>query len=118
MRQLNEDAVELNDFHAPNADTAAVVTIVADAAQFWVLDSIHFGYDKAPGAIETLVVTFGGVTVFTLYIPASDIAVAGPHEVLFPHGLYVGPDNKNEELKVTLSASTATTKGAVNITYR
>jgi hypothetical protein len=117
MRMLFDDAVELNKTHAPAADTAAVATVDAVASDFWVLDSIHFGYDKAPGDVETLVVTIGGVTVFTLYIP-NDIDVAGPHEVLFPKGLYVGVNNKNEALVVTLSAATGTCKGSVNITYR
>lgn len=117
MRQLHAHAVELNSFHAPAADTAAVVTIAADADEFWALDSIHYGYDKAPGGVETLVVTIGGVVKHTGYVP-NDINNAGPHEALFPGGLYVGPKNKNEALVVTLSAATGTCKGVVNITYR
>lgn len=117
MRMLHAKAVELNGTDAPAADTAAVCTVDADASQFWVLDSIHFGYDKDPGAAKTLTVVFGSTTYFTLYIP-NDIDVAGPHEVLFPGGLYVGPANKDEALVVTLSAATGTCKGSVNITYR
>jgi hypothetical protein len=114
---ITEDAVELNDFHAPAADTAAVVTVAAVAREFWVLDSIHYGYDRAPGAARTLTVTIGGVTKHTEYIPA-DIDRAGPHEVIFDKGLYVGENNKNEALVVTLEADDGGASGSVNITYR
>lgn len=124
MRRLRADAIQLNDTHAPAADTAAIVTIAADADQFWVLSSIHYGYDKAPGGAETLTVAFGGVTKFTAYIP-NDIKAAGPHPILLPEGGLFNPSTtapnegvKNEAMVVTLSAATGTCKGSVNITYR
>ncbi len=117
MRALLADAIERNGTHVPAANTAAVVTVAADADHFWVLDSIHFGYDGLPAAAKTLVVTIDGTAKLTVYVPA-DIDTAGPHEILFPRGFYIGPKNKNEALVVTLLAGGAGISGSVNITYR
>lgn len=111
----NVAATELNDYHAPNSDTAAVVTIAANAEHFWAIDSIHFGYNGLPDGAKTLIVTINSVEVHREYIPA-DIDTAGPHETLFPGGLYTGA--KNQEAKITLAAGGTGISGAVNVTYR
>jgi hypothetical protein len=94
-----------------------VVTIAADAAEYWVIDSISYGYDKTPGGAETLTIAYGAAptTKLTLYIP-NNIANAGPHVHTFPRGFH-NAETVNEQCVVTLSAATGTCKGTVTVTY-
>jgi len=108
-------AIQKNAYHAPVADTAAVVTIAAVANQFHVVDSIHFGFDVATDAAKNLLITFGGTTKFSIDIPLA-VTNVGPHEMVFPRGLYT--KTLNEAVVVTLSADGAGAIGKVNVTYR
>jgi hypothetical protein len=110
----NKRAVELNAFDVGDNEIADV-TIAASAGEYWVLDSIQYGYSQAPSTRGFLVVSFADVTKMGLYVPVS-IGAAGPHTIRFPKGFYTG--TKNEKLIVSLSGGGAGTFGVVNITYR
>lgn len=112
----NLDAVELNKVHAPTANTAAVCTIAAVADQYWCIDSIHAGFTGAPAAVKKLNVTINAVEVWAVDIGAA-LNSCGPHEFLFPRGLYSGA--LNQAVVVTLEASgDAGESGIVAVTYR
>lgn len=99
--------------HAPNADTAAIATVAAVAGEYHVLDWIHYSFDDASGAVETLIVEIDSATVWQVDISN---AAYPPGTIYFPGGLY--NTTVNQELKVTLSASAGGKKGKVNIGYR
>ena len=107
--------MQLNGYHAPNADTAAIVTIPAIADGYHVIDSIDAGFDSAPAAAKKLNVTFGGVEKWAIDIPAN-IGACKPPPFTFPRGLYTGTDN--EEVIVTLAADNGGAKGKVAVGYR
>ncbi len=112
----NPDAVELNKVHVPAANTAAICTIPVDASQYWAIDSIHAGFTGAPAAVKKLNMTINAVEVWAVDIGAH-IDSCGPHEFLFPRGLYSGV--VNQEVIVTLAASgDAGESGIVSVTYR
>jgi hypothetical protein len=114
------DARTLFKYHHPAANTAAVCTCAAAANEVWVLDRIDWSYDTTPPNIEDLKVEINSVTVWHIEfaIPASaDILRHG--SVDFRNGSKGGLyGEKNQELKVTLSAAGGAIKGKLNILYR
>lgn len=95
----------------PAADTAAVITVDADADHIHVLHWIHAGFDLAPLAAAKLNVTINAVEVWAVDIPAN-LANAGPHEFQFPDGLF--GSNKNEAMVITLATGGAGKTGKIN----
>jgi hypothetical protein len=114
----NAQAVQLNATYKSGAGSAGIITLAADAEQYWVIDSVHFGYSIVNAALEDLIITFGGVTYLTLPVPIP--AAAGPSQQAFyvyapKGGLYRGV--VNQEVKLTLSAA-AGALAYLNCTYR
>lgn len=114
----NTSVTQKNAKDHPAANTEAEVEIaaVADSAigghkTIHVLKWIHFSFDAASGAVETLTVAIGGTTVWQIDIPNAAIV----DFISFGKGMY--SVNGNEALVVTLSASAGGAKGKVNIGY-
>lgn len=117
--QANAGAVQLHAMTAGGAGLAASATIVAVADQYWVIDSVHFGYNGIVTAPEALSILFGGVAKFgvTIPIPVTDkLPQQAFYEIHFPRGLYTGV--LNEEVKVSLSPAGGALLATVNVTYR
>lgn len=104
----DKDATPSFDNDAQPSGTPAVVTVAADAEQFWVLDWISWSYDSTPTS-GNLKVEIGGTTVWQV-----DITSGGPGHIEFDKPLYV--PTKNQSLVVTLADGTVANK--VNIRYR
>lgn len=84
----------------------AVITIAADANQFWVLDWIGYSYATTP-TNGKLTIAIGGVTVY-----AVDITAAGPSHIDFHHPLY------QEVLGRTMVITLTNGGGAKNLNVR
>lgn len=99
---------------ASSAD--AVITIVAEAEEFWALDWIAWSYAETPSA-GSLNVTIGGTEVLDF-----DIVEGGPglfdfnRQPLYTNLTAAGEPKKNEEVVITLVG--AGTVGKVNVRYR
>lgn len=106
-------AVVVNAKSHPAANTAAVVTLAADAQGMHVIDHMTYSYEGGATTDETLTVTIGGVTKYAQYINASK-----NQEIPLPGGLYNQALTKNEEVIATLSASGAGATGKLNVVYR
>lgn len=104
--------VPLNGYHAPAADTAAIVTIAADAAEAWVIKKIIFSLSAAFTAVTKLNVTFGGVEKFAVDV---SIGGVGPYTIDLSPGLW--NRTKNEAAVVTLAADSGGDSGSVNVIY-
>ena len=100
---------------AEASGTAAVVTIPADANNFWAIDWISWSYSDDPTNGQ-LTVSIGGTVVWQV-----DITVGGPGHIEFERPLYTnnrdgGQPKKNEEVVVTLADGSVANK--VNVRYR
>lgn len=93
--------------NAQSAGTDAVVTIAADANEFWAIDWISWSYSADPVG-GRLTVTIGGTVVWEV-----DITVGGPGHIEFLKPLY---GSKNAAVVITLKDGSATNK--VNVRYR
>lgn len=98
--------------HYPAANTAAVITIAADAEQFWVLDWLMWSYSEVPTA-GRLTVAIGGTTYIDL-----DITAAGPGPLRFEPPLYNPSFAKGETMVITLAAGGGTCTGKLSARYR
>lgn len=96
--------------HFPNADTAAVITIAADAEQFHVVDAVQWSFDRTPAAARSLTIAFDGTAEFHI-----EITSAGPGFFKFPGGLYTG---RGEACVITLEADDAGAIGKINAQVR
>lgn len=114
----NAQTIELNATDTSAAGAAATVTIAADADQYWIIDSVHFGYNDETTAVEGLSIAFGGSTKFALpiQIAAATASQKAFYEVIFPRGLYTG--TVNEAVVVSLTAGGGAILAYVNVTYR
>lgn len=92
---------------AQASGTEAVITIPANADQFWCLDWISWSYGGTP-TNGNLQVSIGGVVVWQI-----DITVGGPGHIYFKPGLY---GRKNQAVVVTLANGGVANK--VNVRYR
>lgn len=102
--------VPLNGYHAPAADTAAIVTIAADAAEAWNIKSIIFSLSADFAAAKKLNVAFGGVEKFAI-----DVQDKGVYPIDLGPGLW--NRTKNEAAVVTLAADGGGASGSVNVIY-
>lgn len=95
--------------HNPASNTAAVVTIAANAEHLWALRKIVWSYDATPtgGSVK---VEIGGIEVLD-----HDISQSGPGYIPLEDGL--SSDNKNESLVVTLAAGGSGVTGKLTILY-
>jgi len=93
-----------------SANTEAVITIAADASEFWVLDFVTFSADSDPDANTTLTIAFGSTTVFKHFITAGGV---GPIPL---GGLATG--EKNEAVTITASAAGSGKKVNLSVVYR
>lgn len=93
---------------ATASGTNAVVTIAADANQFWVIDWISWSYGGTPTGGK-LGVTIGGVLVYQI-----DITASGHGHVDFVRPLHI--PILNRAVVVTLTNGTVANK--VNVRYR
>jgi hypothetical protein len=83
--------------HAPASNTAATLTLAADASRRNILSQIHLSYSAAPAAGSTIKVEDGaGTTVYEQYI-----AAGGPQVISFSPPL---AGTANTALVVTLAA--------------
>lgn len=92
---------------AESSGTDAIVTVAADANEFWVLDWISWSYGGTPSG-GNLKVEIDGTIVWQV-----DITNGGPGHIEFEKPIY---GEKNKELKVTLADGGVANK--VNIRYR
>lgn len=92
---------------AEASGTAAVVTIPANADEFWAIDWITWSYAGTP-TNGNLQVSIGGVVVWQV-----DITVGGPGHIEFKRPLYGA---KNQAVVVTLANGGVANK--VNVRYR
>ncbi|MHC4179717.1 MAG: hypothetical protein ACYSWU_19575 [Planctomycetota bacterium] len=100
--------------HQPaGANTAAIITVPADANARHVVDYITYSYNGAAPASATLTIAFGGVTKWIQYITAEQ-----SKEIWFPGGLYNQALTKNEAMVITLAAAGAAVTGKVNAATR
>lgn len=90
------------------AGSNAVITVSADADQFWAIDWISWSFDAEP-TDGNLKVEIGGVTVWQV-----DITAAGPGHIEFCKPLYKGV--AGQAAVVTLSGTDADKK--LNVRYR
>ena len=105
-----------NTRHAPAADTAAVATLSGAAGKVLVVDQIVWSYSIKNAAAETLTVESpSGTTIFgiDIPIPAAD-TIPAPQNIPFHAGL---DGALGEDVIVTLSASSGTNLGKVNVLY-
>lgn len=93
-----------------SANTAAVITIAANADEFWVLDHLTFSADSDPAANTTLTIAIGSTTVWKHFITAGGV---GPIPL---GGLATGV--KNEAVTITASAAGASKKINLSVIYR
>lgn len=100
---------EAFETHAPDGNTAAVITKAATTGVSWHCNWVEFSYDVATTGIETLTIAIGGTTVFTHYIPTAEVTAS--RMISFNGGMYTGP---GQAMVITLSAAGGTIKGAVN----
>lgn len=102
--------VPLNGYHAPAADTAAVVTIAAATDDIWVIKKIIFSLSAAFTAVTKLNVTFAAAEKFAI-----DVQAAGVYVLDLEPGLT--NNTKNEAAVVTLAADSGGDSGSVNVIY-
>ena len=93
--------------HAPAANTAAVVTMAADASRGNVIAGIHCSYTATPTGGAVQIEDGAGTVVWKQYL-----AGAGPHEFTFdpPRSF-----SKNTATIVTLAAGGAGISGALDV---
>jgi hypothetical protein len=97
------------------AGNDAIVTVTADAEQYYVVDWIAWSYDSAPtgGYIQ---VKYG--TTDPEYVLELDVTAAGPGMLLFNPPLHATGATKGEVLTVTLGGAGGGCTGKLNIRYR
>ena len=116
-RQIYSRAANVIANHVPAANTAAVVTIAADANHVWDIRAVYASYTAAPtnGSLD---ISIGGVSKYN--VPVTDSGIVGKNGILFAlgdeedglHGTY------NQAVVVTLAAGGVGINGAVNVLYR
>ena len=86
-----------------------VLTIAADAGEFWVIDWVSWSYGSGLVAADgNLTISIGGTVVWQ-----ADITVSGPGHIEFTKPIYGA---KGEAVVITLSDGT--TAGKLNVRYR
>jgi hypothetical protein len=100
------------EINHPAANTAAVITLDADADQIRVVDSVDWSFDRATNKITSLTITIDGVTKYK-----TDIAAGwSGHDTYEPPRALYG--NKNEAVVITLAADDGGAVGKVNAATR
>lgn len=92
--------------HAPAANTAAVVTIAADASRPNIVSQVFYSYSAAPTG-GSLIITDGGTEVFKQHITA-----AGPGQVDFVPPL---KGASNSAVVVTIAAGGGVITGTCTV---
>ena len=95
------------DFHAPVAATAAVVTYAADPNAAHIISGIAWSYSAAPTGGNLKIENGSGVTVFTM-----DITAAGPGYIYFEPAKKGG---LNTAMIVTLASGAGAVVGKVSV---
>jgi hypothetical protein len=95
------------DIHAPEANTAAVVTYNAVAGRQHVISGVAWSYDTDPTGGNLQVEDGAGSTVFSV-----DITSKGPGFIPFPDGKR---GSVNTAMVVTLAAGGAGVTGKVSV---
>lgn len=109
---INTDCVPVPKAHAPNADTAAVITLAAAAGTRHVVDKVFGSYSAAPtGGSLTIALTVAGSAVSLVVA----ITAAGPFDFDFPVPLQ---GDENTEITITLAAGSGTVVGKLNAITR
>ena len=106
-----------NKTDAAASGVAAVITIPADANEFWVLDSIHFSSDTAISNADTEVKVEFGSSIKWICDMGNEASSSSFREILFPGGL-TNAGVKNEELKITAEDPGAAGLLKLNVIYR
>ena len=102
------DAVRTPRIHEPASNTAAIITLAADANERHVLDFVSWSYDNTPTGGK-LSISIAGTDSMVIGITA-----AGPGYLYLPgmHGA------KNEAMVLTLAAGGSGVVGIVNALTR
>lgn len=109
---VNLDAAVVPKAHAPNADTAAVITLAAASGTRHVVDQVFGSYSGAPtGGGLTIASTVNGTAVTM----AVAITAAGPFSFVFDPPLQ-GDDNT--AVVLTLAAGAGAVVGKINALTR
>ena len=109
---VNPEGVVVPKTHAPDADTAAVITLVASASTRHVVDSVFCGYSATPtGGSLTIAATVKGSAVSQV-LP---IAAGGPVVLSFAPPLQ---GDVNTAITLTLSAGGGAVVGKINAMTR
>ncbi len=99
------------DTHAPAAATDAVVTYAAVAAKKHYLYSVVWSYSATPTGGNLKIEDVSGTTVFT-----TDIAAAGPGQLLFAHPIV--SSLVNTAMIVTLASGAGTVVGKLSCQHQ
>ena len=109
---VNLDAIVVPKAHAPNADTAAIITLAAAAGTRHVVDQVFGSYSAAPtGGSLTIALTVLGVAVSMVVA----ITAAGPFDFVFAQPLQ---GDENTAITITLATGAGTVVGKVNALTR
>lgn len=95
-----------------SANADAVITIPADADEFWMLDSVGWSYDGDPTG-GRLTVAIGGTLLLD-----TDVTSGGPGLLEFRKPYYKTAETKNEAMVITLYAGGSGVTGKVYCRYR
>lgn len=110
-RGLEGEATKTGYKIAVADNVAAVVTIAALEDVYHVIKNIQCSYDDTPGAGATLIIAFGGVTIWQI-----DIVASGSKQFSFPEGIH-NDATEAEACVITLSAPGASKGGELNVQY-
>lgn len=108
MRGIIGGVVAVPNVHAPNADTAAIITLAAATGTRHVVHKIFGSYSAAPtGGSLTIASTVGGNAVSMVVA----ITAAGPFDFDFPVPIQ---GDENTAITLTLAAPGGTVVGKIN----
>ena len=121
--QRNKDAHVRVATHVPAANTAAVVTIAAEADETWHIETIAFGYVGAViAAAQDVSITvtncYGPAGAVTWTYPARFISGTNPSGFIDLSNLGLPANAKNLAMVITLPAGGANVIGTLSVTYR
>jgi hypothetical protein len=109
---INTDCVLVPKADAPNAATAAVITLAAAAGVRHVVDQVFGSYSAAPtGGSLTIALTVAGATVSLV----AAITAGGPFDFTFPVPLQ---GDENTAITITLASGAGAVVGRLNALTR
>ena len=104
--------VQVDTKHDASANAAAVITIAADAENFWAISRIDWSYSGTPTG-RKLTVEFGSTKLLDIDIRSSG---HGYYDLKFPDLLH-NSFTKNEDAVITLAAGASGVIGKLTVRY-